>query len=147
MPEIKSININTVFDKKEIKNNLNKPLIQVEGFAMDYFMNHTKFGENVGFKGDFVAVNLLTGEVFESSAIFLPKQFTETLQAKLEATQGGEVQFSGVIKATESEKSPLGYAWILDMPETEARVNRRKQLLLAATEQAKTLALPAPKKK
>ena len=146
MTQVKSININSVFDKKTVKENFDKPLVNVTGIAYEPVFIHTKFGEQTGFKGDFVAVNLLNGAVYESNCVFLPKQFTQTLMHKLEAAQNTEVEFSVCLKATSSDKNPSGYAWIADMPDTQERMTRRQLLLERAQQQAAQLALPAPKK-
>lgn len=141
--QTKSINVNELVDKKTVKENLNKPLANIYGVATTSFSHTTKYGENTGFKGDFFGVNLITGEVLESSAAFLPKQITEQIIKQLETNQGGEVHFSCTLKALESDKSPSGYAWIADEIDSEACANRRAALLkIALADMPKQIAAP-----
>lgn len=143
MEKLKSININTVFDKKTVKDHLNKPLVNVSGFAYAEFEVPTKYGPMVGFKGDFVCVNLLTGEVSESDAAFLPKGLTKELQKKL--ANGSEISFAADIQAMETDKNAYGYAWVAEMPRTEEMQNRREKLKAEALKYASTIkALPKP---
>jgi len=145
--QVKSININSVFDKKTVKENMNKPLVTVSGFADDFFYTMTKFGEQVGFKGDFVATNLLTGEMYESNAAFLPKQLAGTLVKKLESNPGQSIELTATLQAVESDKNSHGYAWIAEAPMTEQRLSRREALRQQALmESNKVKALAAPVK-
>ncbi len=143
LEKVKSINVNSVFDKKTIKEHLNEVLFTVSGFAYGVIIHDGKFGESVGFKGDFVAVNKLTGEVFESNAAFLPAGLTREIQTELDRSENKEVKFTADIKAMPSTKTVQGYAWIADMPRTEAMVNRMEALKLAALSEVKKLSAPA----
>lgn len=147
--EVKSINVNTVFNKKTVKENLNKPLFTIKGVAEKVITINTKYGEQQGAGGDFIAVNMLTGEVFTSQAAFLPKNFAKDLYAMLEKSENREVEFAATIKAIPSDKNNTGYAWVAEAPETQERANRRDRMMqevlttyapkqLAAPEAAKT---------
>ena len=91
-------------NKKTTKQNIGKPLVRIAGEVDDFILTNSKFGESVGFKGFFTAVNLLTGEVFESNAAFIPNQITETLKEKLATGNSVFVEFD--LMALESQKSP-----------------------------------------
>lgn len=149
--QIKSITVNSVLGKetkKKVAELLNKPLITIYGFAYTTFVNESKYGENTGFKGDFVAVNLITGEVFESNAAFLPKNLTQQIEAMMTKAQGLEVEFKAQIMAVPSEVSPNGYAWIADAPTTEERKNRAVAMLeKIKKDTAGLLAAPSKTKK
>ena len=144
MTQIKSINVNSIFDKKTTKQNLNKPLCRIAGQANDFINVAGKFGESTGFKGDFIAVNLLSGEVFESNVAFIPSQLTNTVKEKLSSGESIFLEFD--LMATESEKSPTGYAWIANEPMTEKRKKLQDELREKAEQIKSMLALPAPKK-
>lgn len=145
MQKVKSININTTFDKKTVKENMNKPLVRVQGVAYGTIEATTKFGTNTGFKGDFVAVNLLTGECFESDAAFLPKGLTQDIEKRLNASETHEVEFNAVLVAIDSDKNDKGYAWVAEHPKTEAMLSRRERMKQEALEASKKIAaLPKP---
>jgi len=136
--ELKSLSLNDVVTKPQIKDNINKPLVNIHGFISSYFTHTTKFGENTGFKGDFVAISCLDNSVYISSAAFLPNGLTEQILKQL--SQGLlEVEFKATIKAISSDKSPYGYAIIADEPETEQRQNRRAALMQRALADAPLL--------
>lgn len=148
MNKVKSINVASVFDKKTVKENLNKVLFTVHGYARSMIFVDGKYGEQIGFKGDFVAINKITGEVFESEAFFAPKGLSKELEKRLSTSDGQEVKFSADIKATESDKNDKGYAWVADAPKTEAMASQKEALKLAALKEAQSIvALPAPKKR
>lgn len=135
MVQVKSINVNTIFDKKTVKDHMNKPLVYIHGFADDYFTMPSKFGEQVGFKGDFVATNLLTGEIYESTAAFIPTQITSQLKAKMKDGLSVEIKFN--LQATESDKNNQGYAWIAERPVTD-EILQRTTALKAEAEKVKS---------
>jgi len=146
--QLKSINYNDVLNKKELKANLadnfGKPLIYIEGIAYGTIHHMSKYGENIGFKGKFLALNHMTGETFESNACFLPKSLTADLQSILERT--GEVKLQADIQIMPSDKNTDGFAWIAEQPKTEARINAEEQLRMEFMGNIKTL-LPSPDKK
>jgi len=143
--EVKSINVNTVFDKKTVKDNLNKPLYTISGFVDEAFFTNTKFGEQIGFKGDFVAVNLLNGEIFESVAAFVPKGLGTQLERMIKDNPNTSVEINATVMAIPSDKNDKGYAWVAEKPMTEERLKRRAALLENANTASKKL-LAAPKK-
>lgn len=148
--QLKSINYNDVLDKKEIKKDLeahfNKPLIYIEGLAYSTITHMTKYGENTGFKGKFMAMNHITGEVFEAKAAFLPKNLTEDLVRILD--KNGEVKVQATIQIMPSDKNSDGFAWVAEEPQTEARQNAEDALTDSFLNNIKGLtALEKPKEK
>lgn len=135
---LKSLSIWDVVTKPQVKGNMNKPLFNIHGFATSTFTHASKFGENTGFKGDFVAISCLDGKIYASDASFLPKGMTEEIKAQLD--QGlVEVEFKATVKAVESDNNSYGYAIIADEPETEERQNRREALMQRALKDAPVL--------
>lgn len=143
---VKSINVNTVFNKKEVLNHMNKPLFHVKGWAMAVIGVNTKYGEQIGFRGDFLAINQLTGEVFTSEAAFLPKSETRSIEKLLSNPENHEVEIDMVIQATETDKNDKGYAWIAVMPKTEAQQNRFEKLKIEAEKAAQQILKLEPPK-
>lgn len=147
---LKSITNKSIGIQSEAKKHLGKPMAHIAGVVVEYF-EHTggQHGPSIGFKGDIVAVNRLTGEVFESDVVFLPRGLTDKLIKQLDAGAGHEVEFLADILAVENKKNSQGYAWIAEAPKTEARATKREEMKLAALQVAqKALAAPAknPKK-
>ena len=103
---------------------------KITGAVTGCFSVNTKFGENIGFKGDFYAVTK-DGSFVESEAVFLPKQATEEIIAKVRENNSpeNEILIDIEIKVTTSDKNEKGIAFIADAPETQARKNRRAELL------------------
>lgn len=141
MAQVKSITVGAIFDKKTTRENMNKVIMRVSGVAFSEFTNNGTFGESVGFKGDFVCLNYVTGEVFESNACFLPKGLTAEIAKKLE--QNSEVEFNAEIRPIESKKNAQGYAWVADAPMTEARLSRAAAMKKEMLEYASKLKLLA----
>lgn len=148
MKNVKSINVNELVDKKTVKDMLGVPLARVKGIAVTQFSHLTRYGENIGFKGAFVAVNLLTGEILESNCAFLPKGITQELSRQLDASEIREVEFSCDIMAIASDKNSSGYAWVAEAPQTKEHLSRFEELKKEAESMAvELLSLPAPEKK
>ena len=87
--------------------------MRVYGIATKIFTTETTFGPSTGFKGQFVAVNIITGETFKAPKIYLPDVANDYLVPALEQDGKKEVQFAfdiGVVKAT-SEKSAYEYEY------------------------------------
>lgn len=128
---VKSISMKLLGDaKKAIKaKHLNKPLITVAG-AVDSTFIHGQY-EQIGLKGDFLAVNHLTGERYTSNAAFLPRKIATEIMEKQVEMSGAEVEFKVTIKAIESSKSSAGYAFIDETPMTKTRESRMQRMAQA----------------
>jgi len=124
--ELKSINNKDVYGSPN-KKDIGTTAYRVMGYATGYFIYETKYGENTGIKGDFVAVNN-KGERFSSHCAFLPNSLTNDIVKRLD--QGEiDVAFTADIATVESDKSPSGYAWIAQEPQTEERRSRMAEML------------------
>lgn len=130
MKTIKSITTKTVFGKPT-KDDIGKTLMYVTGIVDASFVHNSTYGENVGLKGDFVAVNAQTGEKFASKAAFLPAQVTEQVIQQLE--QGViEIEFKTAIALMETDKNTAGYTYVAEAPQTEERKAKAAHLLEVA---------------
>jgi len=117
--EIKSITTKSVYGKAD-KSDIGKEIMKVYGYAANFFIHETKYGENKGLKGYFVAINPQTGEVFESRAAFLPDNVTDSILTRLKEGET-EVEFTCTIEVAESDKNDRGIAYIAEEPLTEQR--------------------------
>jgi len=118
--KVKSINVKSVFGKVS-KANIGEVLFNVAGHADELLTIETKYGENVGLKGDFVAVNAQTGEVFESNAAFLPSNLTDSIVAKIKESPNTSIEFKASVELAESDKNDKGYTNIAEAPLTHKR--------------------------
>lgn len=84
-------------------------LFRIVGRAMGFKTGNTDYGQWVAFSGDFRATLFATGEMFQSSKVFLPESVTGMLQAALaNSTAGADFAFDvGVIPAT----TTVGYQY------------------------------------
>ena len=108
MNVIKKISVKTCFGgKKEIFANIDSDILRVYGKARGTKSDVSQYGTWTAFIGSFRAVNLVTGEEFASSKIFLPNQAEEMLLGVL----GGNdvVDFGFDIGVSENETSATGY--------------------------------------
>lgn len=140
---VKSINVNTLVDKKTVMSHLDKPLAKIKGFATSIISVKTKYGEQIGFNGQFMAVNLLTGEIIQSDALFAPRQLASQLE-KMLVNGETEVEVSFDLAATATDKNAQGYAWIAQKPLTQEQKNRFA--MLKSEFLSEVAALPAPEK-
>ena len=128
MKTIKSITSKSVFGTPK-KDDIGNVAFYVTGIVDATFVHNTLYGENVGLKGDFVAINANTGEQFKSEAAFLPGQITEQIKDQV---QHGvvDIEFSCSVKLMATDKNASGYTWVVDAPKTEER-KAKAELLLA----------------
>lgn len=134
---LKSINIRDVFGEVS-RENIGQTLFVIRGVATEVFTHLNKFGENVGLKGDFVAIHGVTGEVFTANAAFLPNGITKQVVKKLE-NGDYEVEFSAEIQCVSSDKNSKGIAYIAEEPRTEQRLKRQQDLMQWASQNAQKL--------
>ena len=149
MEKVTSINVN-LLDKKEIKKDLQKfchvPLLYIKGDAYGIIEAKTKYGQQVGFEGDFKAYNMLTGEIYSSDAAFLPRQLTAQLVKTLETNNMVTVETT--VEMIPSDKNSDGIAWVTKKPLTEEKISRAEELEKEFFESIGGFkALPAPSKK
>lgn len=83
------------------------PLLRIIGVTTAALPKQTDKGEYLELKGQFQAVNMVTGEVFDSAAAILPNFISDTLGHAL--TQSSEVEFALEIGAKPNAKSVTKY--------------------------------------
>ena len=143
---VKTISLKTIGLKIPVGGGdfLGKTVALVSGKARGYHMKMTNYGESVCLDGEFVAINAITGEVFDGVALYMPDDFARALVNKLDKTENG-VEFEGVqITVAASEKAGRGYTFITRNVQTVDSINAKKAWAEKMLGQLK--ALPAPAK-
>jgi len=144
---LKKISVATVFGKVDLKALLAAPgetikCMRVLGLAISQKTGLSSYGEWSALLGQFQATNLVTGEVFNGSTLFLPEVALTPILVALSAqgTRGVEFAIDVHVKYVNDAKpggSPYEYTFVpLLAPDANDPVSR-----LAA----KVLALEAPK--
>jgi hypothetical protein len=114
-------------------------LIKVAGVTTAAKTGQTDKGEYTKLLGEFIAQNLLTGEVFQSGQCILPSFLSEQLAAALNASES--VEFALLIGARADKSAVTGYVYTAQ-PLVNAEPTARMSKLLTAAGIAP--ALPAP---
>lgn len=120
---------------------------RIGGIASQFFTGESKFGDWVGFKGDFSCVTH-EKEVLEASTAFLPSTIANALVERLKQ---GEVEIEVIadIFVIETDKNASGYAYMCE-PVMSESADRRKQEInkrLLAAKLPTQLALAGPTEK
>lgn len=125
---------------------IGKVVAAVTGIADGWFSKMTNYGESIALTGEFIAVNLETGETFEGSQIYLPDEFARKVAKTLDASEGGVVTFEEPIQieVAGSEKAARGYTFVVRKLQTLEAVNRKAKMAEAMLQ--KVAALPKPEK-
>lgn len=116
-------------------------LLKVVGITTGAKPGQTDKGEYLKLMGTFRAVNLLTGEVFDSAQAILPSFISDGLAVAL--AQSDEVEFALVIGAKYDKSAVTEYAYTV-RPLIEAKVSDKMAALLDAAKFDEPAALPAP---
>jgi hypothetical protein len=123
-------------------------LLKIAGITTGAKPGQTDKGEYLKLIGEFRAVNLVTGELFSSSACILPNFVTEPLAVALESSP--EVEFGLLITAKPNAKSVTGYEFGV-VPLVEAKASDKLAGLLESSgmisENLASKLLPAAKSK
>lgn len=130
-------------------NFVNKTVALVTGKATSYGIKITTYGESTRLDGSFMVANAITGEVFEGSSIYLPKDYAESVANALNKSEGGEVIIGNnetplEIICSPSLKSSRGYAFIIRDASTPKVIQARQEMAAALT--GALAQLPAPEK-
>lgn len=114
---------------------IGRAVMAFTGKADKYFTKITQYGESVCLVGDFVAINLLTGEVVEGSQIYLPDELAQSVAKALDTKgDGSAVIFDSPVEilVAASERGARGYTFVtrgLSTPEAvKERENRAEKL-------------------
>ena len=125
-----------------------RPIMRVIGHAKEREVKTTTYGDATAFKGDFMATNVKTGEVFRSGVMYLPDVATSLLNNAMDNNDGVvefgfEVGVIGIKGKKDNEPNKYEYRC---RPLVEAIENDPLALLAAKIEQ-KTLAAPKDEEK
>lgn len=114
---IKKLSTKTVFgavadvrkalgDKKEVM------LYDLFGIASSWKAGEGNYGPFIAFKGDFTAINKVTGEEFASATCFLADDIAPLLQTALDSDKGSTVKFGLQIGVRPNERAGTGYEYV-----------------------------------
>ena len=109
------------------------------GIAKSLKTVSTAFGESTGLLGDFVGVNLETGEQSRSAVLYAPQILIDMIAPQIE--QGNAVEFAFDICVTGDKSVAVGYRYSLDTVLAPSENDPMEKLLSAVN----SLVLPAPK--
>lgn len=122
------------------KDDEERPLMQVMGIVTGSMIKSSQYGDSIGFKGQFKATNVETGEVYRSGVCYLPGVASDLVAGGMgEGVNSLEFAFGISVKPADN---PIGYEYIvaslLDVSESDP--------LEALEGKLNAPALPAPKK-
>ena len=119
-------------------------LVKIAGVSTEAKVGQTDRGEYTALLGEFIAQNLLTGEMFQAGKCILPSFLSEQLAAALRASTS--VEFAMMIGAKADKTAVTGYTYTA-RPLVNAQPTARLQALLDASGIAPALPAPEPEKK
>jgi hypothetical protein len=126
---------------KDVKEGAQIELCKVAGVTTKAETGQTDKGEFIRLHGEFMAVNTLTGETFNSAQCILPTFLGQSLSAAL--SQSDAVEFALSIGARAEAKSVTGYSFTA-RPLIKAEASSRLNAVLQLAGMDKPAALPAP---
>lgn len=116
-------------------------LLKIVGITTGAKPGQTDKGEYLKLMGTFRAVNLLTGEVYDSAQAILPSFISDSLAVALQNSP--EVEFALIVGAKYDKSAVTEYAYTV-RPMIEAKVSDKMAALLDAAKFDEPVALPAP---
>ncbi|MHB1342562.1 MAG: hypothetical protein ACYCX5_12510 [Coriobacteriia bacterium] len=107
MESIKKISIKTCgLDSKKNRGQV----LRLVGIAHDTKVVETQYGESIGLKGEFRAINLITGANYQANTAYAPEVVVDPIVSALR--QGADsVQFGFDISINEDAGSPVGFSY------------------------------------
>lgn len=109
---LKKISTATVYGKITNEDKVApKALYRVFGIAVGTKTGSSNYGDWSCFVGEFQAVNLHTGEIFNSSKCFLPEIVDAGILTQLSQAEGGGVKFAFEIGIQPNEDIVIGYEY------------------------------------
>lgn len=109
-----------------------KQLYKITGISSTYDEVPSPYGETQRLIGDFIAINLLSGEVFRSNRCFLPGIMKDSIIAAINsAAKGDAVQFAFLVSITDDAdnvKNAVGYIYTFETLIEMAESNQMKEL-------------------
>ena len=143
---IKKITPKTVLGKiKDIAHGMTEPkaVMRIVGIARGLTTGEGDYGSWVKFKGDFTAINLLTGESYRAPACILPGIAGDLIEASVMDADNNAVEF-GFDVVLEPSDSPVGYEFGA-VPLIETKEETPLDALMALVSDAHALpAIDAP---
>lgn len=105
-------------------------LCAIAGDVTGYRQLATQFGKSFALVGTFVAQNLITGENFEASQLFLPKDAADNLVAQFDQRKEleGFINFACQVKVVEDKGQGFMY---ITTPIRDAKATTRRNELLS----------------
>jgi len=141
---IGKISVAKVFGKLDRKDLPKGTIMRVVGIANGVRTGTSNFGAWEAVRGDFYAVNLLTGEEFRSGQCFMPNTAISLVTGALAGSPDGvEFAFDFGVKANDST---VGYEYTVK-PVVKAKESEAMTSLLERANAAAPLALGNSKKK
>lgn len=128
-----------------VQRGIKQDLMRVFGQCDKIKLGNTTFGETVEFQGTFEAINILTGEIYRGSRLFLPPVLTDMVRAEVVAAGDTGVQFAFDI-GVDSANTPHGYQYTitpLSAPSTTDPLAMMKTALLANAPPLPQIAAPS----
>ena len=124
-----------------VQRGIKQEVMRVYGQCDKIKLGNTTFGETVEFQGQFEAINILTGEIYRGSRLFLPPVLTDMVRNQVLAAGDNGIQFAFDI-GIDSANNAHGYQYTitpLAAPAANDPLEQMKAALLANAP-----ALPAP---
>lgn len=136
MEMLRKITIKTCgFDVAEIKNVLGDKkfadLVKIVGVTSSYKVGQTDKGEFIKLSGTFNAINMQTGELFNSGECLLPNFISENIAEALK--NSSEVEFALQIGVKADATSVTGYQYTVK-PLIDAKPSEKLLALMHAAE-------------
>lgn len=111
-------------------------LYKITGISSMWDEVPSPYGETQRLIGDFIAVNLKTGEVFRSNRCFLPGIMKDSIVAAINsAAKGDAVQFAFLVSVTDDSdnvKNAVGYVYtfetLIEMKESNQMAELAKRI-------------------
>lgn len=144
--QIRKISVATVAGKVDLKKLIDAEkiaLMNVYGIATSKKIIATDYGDAVRFIGQFRAVNLETGELFQSSRMYLPSAMADDLDGALSG--GGTAEFA--VRVSVIYDDTVASKYYYDGEDLVKPANNDAMLALESKMQTAAKALPNPNKK
>lgn len=108
------------------------------GIAYAYGSTSTNYGESIYIEGDFVAVNPDTKEQYSAPKLFLPPNTHDSLVKRLDnrKDQAEVIEIGIQIEVVESDKSVVGYTFLISPIETKETLDRRAAMVAQLSDAA-----------
>lgn len=128
-----------------VQRGIKQEIMRVFGQCDKIKLGNTAFGETVEFQGQFEATNILTGEIYRGSRLFLPPVLTEMVRNQVLAAGDVGVQFAFDI-GIDSANNAHGYQYTitpLTAPAATDPLSQMKEFLLKDAPALPAIAAPA----